>query len=393
MALDLVTMNSLPEAKLELAGIGVAEGEADDFFRVLDKNFDNFNDVFRASDDVIDDGGRILRNVENQSDDILTQLGRESDDVGEAVAHAGGPKEGTSYADDLTGNPKTTNTADNPHPKETEIGETTPHKSNTDTPEAEPREHKSHDESEKHKTHEDKEKPRESEDHNSHGDTEGHEQHGDEDIDGENHHDDYDGFDETQQDHPLEDDSETGNLSDNIDGDKNGVPEIKNEIKNPIDSFDYDTASKKYKCNFGENKSDYNMTHNEKIKDAGYTLKSIGRKAPQSLDEKLAKGIDGVYKNTNPESNIKYVIDESKFGTSQLGTTKDGLQMSYDWLTGAYTGNDRILSAVKDEEVANEIRRALKRGQVESVLSQVDKDGNVVTYLLDNDGKVIRKWP
>lgn len=96
---------------------------------------------------------------------------------------------------------------------------------------------------------------------------------------------------------------------------------------------------------------------------------------------------------TNPESNIKYVIDESKFGTSQLGTTKDGLQMSYDWLTGAYTGNDRILSAVKDEEVANEIRRALKRGQVESVLSQVDKDGNVVTYLLDNDGKVIRKWP
>ena len=60
---------------------------------------------------------------------------------------------------------------------------------------------------------------------------------------------------------------------------------------------------------------------------------------------------------TNPESNIKYVIDESKFGTSQLGTTKDGLQMSYDWLTGAYTGNDRILSAVKDEEVANEIKQ------------------------------------
>ncbi len=30
---------------------------------------------------------------------------------------------------------------------------------------------------------------------------------------------------------------------------------------------------------------------------------------------------------------IKYVIDEAKFGSSQLGKTKDGPQMSDGWLT------------------------------------------------------------
>ena len=93
-------------------------------------------------------------------------------------------------------------------------------------------------------------------------------------------------------------------------------------------------------------------------------------------------------------SDIKYVIDEAKFGKSQLGTTKDGTQMSNDWLTGTKTGNNRILKVVdEDEKLANDITKALKQGKVERVLSKIDSDGNVTTYRLDADGNVIGVWP
>lgn len=93
-------------------------------------------------------------------------------------------------------------------------------------------------------------------------------------------------------------------------------------------------------------------------------------------------------------SNIKYVIDEAKFGKSQLGTTKDGAQMSDDWLTGTKTGNDRILKVVgENKKLAKDITNALDDGKVERVLSKVDSDGNVTTYRLDADGNVIGVWP
>lgn len=86
----------------------------------------------------------------------------------------------------------------------------------------------------------------------------------------------------------------------------------------------------------------------------------------------------------NPDSNIKYVIDEAKFGSSKLGNTKDKLQMSDDWLTGSNTGKNRILKAVdNDEELADSIEYALKNGQVDRVLSKVDSTGKVTTYKLD----------
>src|SRR5699024_11458984 len=65
-----------------------------------------------------------------------------------------------------------------------------------------------------------------------------------------------------------------------------------------------------------------------------------------SIDDKMVKGIDGLYENTNPNSNVKYVVDEAKFGGGRLGMTKDGKQMSNDWLMGSWTGNNRILDAV-----------------------------------------------
>ncbi len=85
MALDLVTMNSLPEAKLELAGIGAAEGEADDFIRALDKNIDNFDNFFKASDDVVEGGASTVRVFEDLGDDVvknLDQFDNVIDDIG-----------------------------------------------------------------------------------------------------------------------------------------------------------------------------------------------------------------------------------------------------------------------------------------------------------------------
>ena len=68
--------------------------------------------------------------------------------------------------------------------------------------------------------------------------------------------------------------------------------------------------------------------------------------------------------------------------------------MSNYWLTGGKTGNDRILAAVNgDAKLADKIKRALNRNQVERVLSKVDKNGVVTTFRLDSTGKVIGTWP
>jgi len=62
-------------------------------------------------------------------------------------------------------------------------------------------------------------------------------------------------------------------------------------------------------------------------------LERIGGKVPTSPDDKITKGIDGIYINKNPNSNIKYVIDEAKFGKAGLSAkTRDGKQMSDSWL-------------------------------------------------------------
>ncbi|MFL1663765.1 hypothetical protein ABTB31_12885, partial [Bacillus cereus] len=96
----------------------------------------------------------------------------------------------------------------------------------------------------------------------------------------------------------------------------------------------------------------------------------------------------------NAESKIKYVIDEAKFGSSQLGKTKDGRQMSNDWLNGAKTRKSRILKAVDgDMKLSIKITNALKKGEVERVLSKVDSTGNVKTYRIDAKGDIIGEWP
>jgi len=161
-----------------------------------------------------------------------------------------------------------------------------------------------------------------------------------------------------------------------------------------VDEFNADKATNKQKGNFGEIISSDNLLNNQSIKAAGYDLKPIGRGAPTSTNDKIVKGIDGLYENANKNSSIKYVIDEAKFGSSQLGKTKDGPQMSNDWLTGAKTEKSRILKAVGgDQKLANKITKALDEDEVERVLSKVDSSGNVITYRLNAKGEIIGEWP
>ncbi|NIE91050.1 hypothetical protein F3J09_09605 [Bacillus sp. Ab-1751] len=175
-------------------------------------------------------------------------------------------------------------------------------------------------------------------------------------------------------------------------GAANGKPSSNKNTN--VDNFDAKTATNKQKGNYGEIKSSDNLLNNQSLKEAGFDLKPVGKSAPTGINDKIVKGIDGLYENANPNSNIKYVIDEAKFGSSQLGKTKDGRQMSNDWLNGSETGKSRILKAVDGDEVlAEKIANALEDSEVERVLSKVDSSGKVKTYRLDEEGNNIGEWP
>lgn len=113
-------------------------------------------------------------------------------------------------------------------------------------------------------------------------------------------------------------------------------------------------------------------------------LKRIGNEAPDSLDDTIKKGIDGIYENANPPP--KYVIDEAKYNTSKLNPkTKDGPQMSDEWVRNRL---DQV-----DPDTADDIMRAMDAGEVDKVLSKVDEFGNVKTYKVDAKGEVTGPWP
>ncbi|MDJ1476378.1 hypothetical protein QBX67_13945 [Bacillus sp. LS15-K4] len=175
-------------------------------------------------------------------------------------------------------------------------------------------------------------------------------------------------------------------------GTANGKPSSSKNTT--VDNFDAKTATNKQKGNYGEIKSSDNLLNNQSLKDAGFDLKPVGKSAPSGINDKIVKGIDGLYENANPNSNIKYVIDEAKFGSSQLGKTKDGRQMSDGWLNGVKSKKNRILKAVDgDEELAEKIMNGLEQDKVERVLSKVDSSGNVKTFRIDSKDNIVGEWP
>ncbi|WP_416195170.1 hypothetical protein [Pseudomonas sp. MH9.3] len=99
-------------------------------------------------------------------------------------------------------------------------------------------------------------------------------------------------------------------------------------------------------------------------------------------------GIDDLYKVDKP--GVDYLIVEYKFGSSKLKPTRDGLQMSDDWLQGTKTNYDRILESVGDNaQAAENIDNALRAGRVEKWLVHTDPFGNVTVGVLDKSGKFV----
>jgi hypothetical protein len=124
-----------------------------------------------------------------------------------------------------------------------------------------------------------------------------------------------------------------------------------------------DNLDNKQKGNYGEMKTDLDML------DKGYVR--ISKEGITSLDDKGHQGIDGVYEN--PDGKPQYLIADSKYGSSQLSETKDGKQMSDEWI-------DKRLDEAVGKEKADEIRmeQIENPDNVDKSVAHIDSDGNVV---------------
>ena len=102
------------------------------------------------------------------------------------------------------------------------------------------------------------------------------------------------------------------------------------------------------------------------------------------------QGIDDLYKVKRPD--VDYLLVEYKFGTSRLGNTVDGVQMSDGWLQGTVSNYNRILEAVGNSyAVADSVTDALRAGRIERWVVHTDPFGNVSVGMVDAAGRFIPK--
>lgn len=134
-----------------------------------------------------------------------------------------------------------------------------------------------------------------------------------------------------------------------------------------------DLSSNSKKGVFGEAKADAYM------KSKGF--KKLNGPDVQVGDAPRGTGIDGVYENLKPPP--KYVVGEAKFGSSRLGMTEDGAQMSENWV------ENRLDSAVGERRALDITDEGYDR-----VLLRVDESGNVTPKIITEDGgKIIFSDP
>ena len=120
---------------------------------------------------------------------------------------------------------------------------------------------------------------------------------------------------------------------------KQGMVESSNfsvdDIIKGVENGEIQLSNNIQKGNYGEMKMDayFESQGYERISLDGVT----------DLNAPNHQGIDGVY--YNPNGHPPYVIGEAKYGSSRLGNTLDGPQMSDDWIYGS----NRLLKAVGKE--------------------------------------------
>ncbi|WP_109852726.1 PAAR-like protein [Aquimarina sp. AU58] len=141
-------------------------------------------------------------------------------------------------------------------------------------------------------------------------------------------------------------------------------------------------GTNKRKGNYGEMKMDRHLESVTDINGNPANLTRISDDAVESLDQTIAKGIDGVYENATPPP--QYVIAEAKYNTSKLGNPADGPQMSDDWIEGS----GRLENAVGVEKADDILAEGYER-----VLVHIDEAGNVTTNSIDSAGNIGGLWP
>ncbi|MGX4598465.1 hypothetical protein [Faecalimicrobium sp. JNUCC 81] len=154
-------------------------------------------------------------------------------------------------------------------------------------------------------------------------------------------------------------------------GAKNSV----DDIINGVEKGDIKLTNNIQKGNYGEMKMD------SYYKQRGYERISLDKVS--GLDDVTHQGIDGVY--YNPDGHPPYVISEAKYGSSKLGMTNDGKQMSSNWI------DNRLDNAV-GKELADKIRMEsiLNPDNVQSQLIHVTPEGSINKSVLDEFAKKIK---
>ena len=157
-------------------------------------------------------------------------------------------------------------------------------------------------------------------------------------------------------------------------GVKSGLNSVDDIIKG-VENGDVPLINNIQKGNYGEMKMD------AYFESQGYERISLDRVT--DLNTPTHQGIDGVY--YNPDGHPPYIIGEAKYGSSRLSTLADGTpQMSTEWIEGG-KGTPRLEFSV-GKNVADDI---LLEGY-DSVLVNIDKDGNIITHMLDENGKIVK---
>lgn len=147
------------------------------------------------------------------------------------------------------------------------------------------------------------------------------------------------------------------------------ISKITDDFKNS----DVNNESNARKGNFGELESENEMLKNGWTKKSVYDIKS--------LDDSGHHGIDGIY-----EKDGKYVILESKFGSSQLGNTADGKEMCKDWVM------NRLEDALGGKTpVYYDILAKWTTGDVVLAISRINAtDFSILYALLDDEANIVR---
>ncbi|MGN0329182.1 MAG: hypothetical protein ACI4D4_09405, partial [Lachnospira sp.] len=165
--------------------------------------------------------------------------------------------------------------------------------------------------------------------------------------------------------------SQTGDKLNVSEGGLNSVDDI---IKG-VENRDVPLSNNIQKGNYGEMKMD------AYFESQGYERISLDRVT--DLNTPTHQGIDGVY--YNPDGHPPYIIGEAKYGSSKLSTLADGTpQMSTEWIEGG-KGTPRLELSV-GKNVADDI---LLEGY-DSVLVNIDKNGNIITHMLDEKGQIVK---